>query len=171
MTIGSAPAPTCPGCGAGNSAVVFDLRRLRADAVGAGNSAVVIDLRRLRADPGSSCPASFTASSTMISRYFERPERTAKRANDTRNRYRTRHMGPQDRERRTCSARHDRVPATHGSQDAAHHAWSAHTTAFSGTHTPRHTTPDNKTTDHPLPLRLARTTRCDGLINEYKHAA
>ena len=45
------------------------------------------------------------------------------------------HMGPQDRERRTCSARHDRVSATHGSQDAAHHAWSAHTTAFSGTHT------------------------------------
>ena len=24
--------------------------------------------------------------------------------------------------------------ATHGCQDAAHHAWSAHTTAFSGTH-------------------------------------
>ena len=36
---------------------------------------------------------------------------------------------------------------------------------------PRHTTPDNNTTDHPLPLRLVRTTRCDGLINEYKHAA
>ena len=33
---------------------------------------------------------------------------------------------------------------------------------------PRHTTPDNNTTDHPLPLRLVRTTRCDGLINEYK---
>ena len=49
----------------------------------------------------------------MISRSFERPERTAKRANDTSNRYRTRHIGP---------------------QDAAHHAWSAHTTAFSGTH-------------------------------------
>ena len=73
--------------------------------------------------------------STMISRSFECPERTAKRANDTRNRYRTRHMGPQDRECRTCSARYDRVSATHGSQDAAHHAWSAHTTAFSGTHT------------------------------------
>ena len=36
---------------------------------------------------------------------------------------------------------------------------------------PRHTTPDNNTTDHPLPLRLVRTTRCDGLMNEYKHAA
>ena len=36
---------------------------------------------------------------------------------------------------------------------------------------PRHATPDNNTTDHPLPLRLVRTTRCDGLINEYKHAA
>ena len=36
---------------------------------------------------------------------------------------------------------------------------------------PRHTTPDNNTTGHPLPLRLVRTTRCDGLINEYKHAA
>ncbi len=37
---------------------------------------------------------------------------------------------------------------------------------ISGTHTP-----DNNTTDHPSPLRLVRTTRCDGLINEYKHAA
>ena len=36
---------------------------------------------------------------------------------------------------------------------------------------PRHTTPDNNTTDHPSPLRPVRTTRCDGLINEYKHAA
>ena len=36
---------------------------------------------------------------------------------------------------------------------------------------PRHTTPDNNTTDHTLPLRLVRTTRCDGLINEYKQAA
>ena len=39
---------------------------------------------------------------------------------------------------------------------------------------PRHTTPDNNTTDHPLhplPCRPVRTTRCDGLINEYKHAA
>ena len=33
---------------------------------------------------------------------------------------------------------------------------------------PRHTTPDDNTTDHPLPCRLVRTTRCDGLINEYK---
>ena len=38
------------------------------------------------------------------------------------------------RERRTCSARQNRVSATHGSQDAAHYAWSAHTTVFSGTH-------------------------------------
>ena len=52
---------------------------------------------------------------------------------DSRNR--TRHMEPKDGERRTCSARYDRVSATHGSQDAAHHAWSAHTAAFSGTHT------------------------------------
>ncbi len=36
---------------------------------------------------------------------------------------------------------------------------------------PRHTTPDNNTTDHPVPLRLVRTTRRDGLINEYKQAA
>ena len=36
---------------------------------------------------------------------------------------------------------------------------------------PRHTTPDDNTTDHPLALRLVRTIRCDGLINEYKHAA
>ena len=32
------------------------------------------------------------------------------------------------------------------------------------------TTPNN-TTDHPLLLGLIRATRCDGLINEYKHAA
>ena len=36
---------------------------------------------------------------------------------------------------------------------------------------PRRTTPDNNTTDHPSPLRPVRTTGCDGLINEYKHAA
>ena len=71
----------------------------------------------------------------MISRPFERPERTAKRAHDTTNRYRTLRMGPQDREHRTCSVRHNRVLATQGSQDAAHHAWSVHTTAYSGTHT------------------------------------
>ncbi len=35
---------------------------------------------------------------------------------------------------------------------------------------PRHTTADNNTTDHPLPRRLVRTPRRDGLINEYKHA-
>ena len=40
--------------------------------------------------------------STMNSRSFECPERTANRANEARNRYRTRHMEPQDRERRTC---------------------------------------------------------------------
>ena len=33
---------------------------------------------------------------------------------------------------------------------------------------PRHTTPDNNTPDHSLPLRLIRTTRCEGLTNEYK---
>ena len=72
--------------------------------------------------------------STMISRSFECPERTAKRANDTSNRYRTRHMGPRMAsvapvEGATTEFR----PAT-DSQHAAHHAWSAHTTAFSGTH-------------------------------------
>ena len=36
---------------------------------------------------------------------------------------------------------------------------------------PRRTTPDNNATDHPLPIRLVRTTRCNGLINEYKKAA
>ena len=40
-----------------------------------------------------------------------------------------------------------------------------------GQRPPRHTTPDNNTTEHPLPLRVVPTTRCDGLINEYKHAA
>ena len=36
---------------------------------------------------------------------------------------------------------------------------------------PQHTTANNNTTDRSLPFRLVRTTRCDGLINEYKHAA
>ena len=35
----------------------------------------------------------------------------------------------------------------------------------------QHTIPDNNTADHPLPCRLVRTTRCDGLINEHNHAA
>ena len=34
------------------------------------------------------------------------------------------------------SGRGGSLPPLTGSQDAAHHAWSAHTTAFSGTHTP-----------------------------------
>ena len=34
-----------------------------------------------------------------------------------------------------------------------------------------HTIPDDNTTDRSLPLRLVRTARCDGLIDEYRHAA
>ena len=42
------------------------------------------------------CRTASERRSTMISRSFERPERTAKRANDTSNRYRIRHIEPQD---------------------------------------------------------------------------
>ena len=52
-----------------------------------------------------------------------------------RNRYRTQYTGNQDLEHRTCSARHDRVSPPRDAQDAEHHAWSAHTAAFSGTYT------------------------------------
>ena len=45
----------------------------------------------------------------MISRSFERPERTAKRANDTSNRYRTRHIGPQDASASCLVSAHDRI--------------------------------------------------------------
>ena len=50
---------------------------------------------------------------TMISRTFERPERTAKRANDTSNRYRTRHIGPQDASASCLVSAHDRILDTH----------------------------------------------------------
>ena len=49
----------------------------------------------------------------MISRTFERPERTAKRANDTSNRYRTRHIGPQDASASCLVSAHDRILDTH----------------------------------------------------------
>ena len=93
---------------------------------------------------------------TMISRSLEQPDRTVSRASDANNRYKIRytrnqdwpsslqvnahdrvfgtHRAPGSRASHLVSA-HDRVSATHNSQDAAHHAWSAHTTAFSGTHT------------------------------------
>ena len=50
---------------------------------------------------------------TMISRSFERPERTAKRANDTSNRYRMRHIGPQDASASCLVSAHDRIVGTH----------------------------------------------------------
>ena len=36
---------------------------------------------------------------------------------------------------------------------------------------PRNTVPDESPNSAPTPLRVVRTTRCDGLINEYQHAA
>ena len=36
---------------------------------------------------------------------------------------------------------------------------------------PQQTIPDEATRDAPQPLRVVRTSRCDGLINEYQHAA
>ena len=51
--------------------------------------------------------------STMISRSFERPERTAKRANDPSNRYRTRHMEPQDASASCLVSAHDHILGTH----------------------------------------------------------
>ena len=50
---------------------------------------------------------------TMVSRSFERPERTAKRANDTSNRYRIRHIGPQDVGASCLVNAHDHVLGTH----------------------------------------------------------
>ena len=49
----------------------------------------------------------------MISRSFERPERTVKRANDTSNRYRMRHIGPQDASASCLVSRRDRILGTH----------------------------------------------------------
>ena len=49
----------------------------------------------------------------MISRTFERPECTAKRANDTSNRYRMRHMGSQDASASCLVSAHDRILGTH----------------------------------------------------------
>ena len=53
----------------------------------------------------------------MISRSLECPERTAERANDTSNRYRTRHMGPQDAAVSCLVSVHDRVLGTHTAID------------------------------------------------------
>ena len=44
---------------------------------------------------------------------FERPERTAKRANDTGNRYSTRHMEPQDASASCLVSAHDHISGTH----------------------------------------------------------
>ena len=49
----------------------------------------------------------------MTSRSFERPERTAKHANDTSNRYRTRHMEPQDASASWLVSAHDHILGTH----------------------------------------------------------
>ena len=51
--------------------------------------------------------------STTISRSFERPERTAKRAHDTSNRHRTRHIGPQDASASCLVSAHDHILCTH----------------------------------------------------------
>ena len=67
----------------------------------------------MRAEAEYSCPASFTASSTMISRSLECPERAAKRANDTSNRYRMRHMGPQEASASCPVSAPDRILGTH----------------------------------------------------------
>ena len=82
--------------------------------------------------------------STMISRSFECPERTAKRANDTSNRYRMRQMG---------------------SRMEAHYGSSAHTAAFSGTHRTEGSNRGQKARE-----RLASASLCCNLlaINQYK---
>ena len=49
----------------------------------------------------------------MISRSLERPERTAKRANDTSNLYRTRHIGPQDASASCLVSAHAHILGTH----------------------------------------------------------
>ena len=49
----------------------------------------------------------------MILRSFERPERTAKSANDTSNRYRMRHMGSQDASASCLVSANDRILGTH----------------------------------------------------------
>ena len=68
---------------------------------------------------------------TMISRSFERPQRTAKRVNDTNNRYRMRHIGPQDASTSCLVSAHDHILGTHkDTRMQAHHAWSARTTTF-----------------------------------------
>ena len=54
----------------------------------------------------------------MISRTFERPECTAKRANDTSNRYRMRHMGSQDASASCLVSAHDRILGTHTTDQA-----------------------------------------------------
>ena len=49
----------------------------------------------------------------MISRSFERPERTAKRGNDASNRYRMRHIGSQDASASCLVNAHDHILGTH----------------------------------------------------------
>ena len=49
----------------------------------------------------------------MISRSFERPDRTASRASDARNRYKTRYTRNQDRLASLQVNAHDRVFGTH----------------------------------------------------------
>ena len=51
--------------------------------------------------------------STMISRSFERPERTVKRANEARNRYRMRHIGSQDASATCLVSAYDHILGTH----------------------------------------------------------
>ena len=49
----------------------------------------------------------------MISRSFERPERTAKHVNDTSNPYRMQHIGPQDASASCLVSAHDHILGTH----------------------------------------------------------
>ena len=55
----------------------------------------------------------------MISRSFERPERTASRASNASNRYRMRHIGPQDASASCLVSAHDRILGAHTSQEPA----------------------------------------------------
>ena len=88
---------------------VWRLRRCQRNSV----SGVTSHPARLgRGSAAAIAPSKLRSASVSSGRStcpFERPKRTAKRANDTSNRYRMRHMA---------------------SQDAAHHAWSAHRTIF-----------------------------------------
>ena len=176
-------ARTCP-VGAGNSAVVVDLQRCQpmlnprvpnlvpiSGITGSAHCAVRplegSDSRAVRGSLGQGSPRSVfrKADPESLDRHAglcvpgpcSRGRRQLRRYAGRRRRRLHATHGTQDRERRTCSARHDRVrPPT---QDVAHHAWSAQTTAFSGPHTLfRHVEPES-VTSHPRYKRLDQTLR------------